>query len=279
MNIDFSTKVTNSDLDEQIKKRFSPSANILCNYMREMDYLMNILRDCAFKPRYYKEIVEYLHIAGLTSVEIPMTCFCDIPLNKIYEHTYYYGQYGIALNKDSCLVKGMNLQPILYVNFDSNLYADYRDTLSKIVESAQKNEKPDEKWDFLSDMLLSLIAYMKPLAGPMDFRNGRSIDHKDFKDECEWRYIPKKDGMPKVNIGTLTERQEQIYTKVMTRDQAYWLKFTPEDIEYLIVPDDEKAEELVARIMAMRNRIWTKDKKYSLIRKIEISEKFNRNFM
>lgn len=75
------------------------SANILCNYMRKMDYLLLALKVLALKPRYFEERLDYLGISGLNSIAFPMLCFCDIPLSKVGNHMKNYGGYGLAIRK------------------------------------------------------------------------------------------------------------------------------------------------------------------------------------
>lgn len=63
------------------------SSNILCNYMREVDYLKLILDNQAIIPRYVIEPLDYLSIPKLERIAFPMTCFCDIPFSRAIHHT------------------------------------------------------------------------------------------------------------------------------------------------------------------------------------------------
>ena len=51
------------------KLRWKNSANVLCNYMKEPEYLELILRNQAIIPRYVIEPLEYLKI-GLSEILI-----------------------------------------------------------------------------------------------------------------------------------------------------------------------------------------------------------------
>ena len=75
------------------------SSNVLCNYMREPEYLIKILKNQAIIPRYVTEPLDYLKVDGLKRIAFPMTCFCDIPFSKVGNHMTSYGGYGIALTR------------------------------------------------------------------------------------------------------------------------------------------------------------------------------------
>lgn len=87
------TEISNNSIWEQ-------SANALINFMRRREYLEMILHNMAIIPRYYIEYVDYLNIEGLSKVAFPMSCFCDIPLNKLTSHMEFYGDFGIGLDKE-----------------------------------------------------------------------------------------------------------------------------------------------------------------------------------
>lgn len=70
------------------KAHWGNSANVLCNYMKEPEYLELILKNKAIIPRYVIEPLEYLGIQGLNKIAFPMTCFCDIPFAKAATHMF-----------------------------------------------------------------------------------------------------------------------------------------------------------------------------------------------
>ena len=87
--------------------------------MRKLDYLKMILKNSAIIPRYFEEDINYLGIE-IGKISIPVTCFCDINLQRIAPHTSEYGEYGIGFYKEWCLAKG--IQPIHYINERSKLF-------------------------------------------------------------------------------------------------------------------------------------------------------------
>lgn len=52
--------------------KWNNSANILCNYMREPEFLEMILKNQAIIPRYVIEPLDYLRIEGLHKIAFPM---------------------------------------------------------------------------------------------------------------------------------------------------------------------------------------------------------------
>lgn len=102
------------------------SSNVLCNYMREQDYLNQILHNQAIIARYVMEPLDYLDLKDFQKICFPMTCFCDIPFSKVSTHMSHYGEYGIGLDKQAMLEK-YRIQPIHYINADSPLADDFRE--------------------------------------------------------------------------------------------------------------------------------------------------------
>lgn len=247
------------------------SANFLCNFMRKTEYLKKIIRDMAIKPRYFEERIDYLGISDWTTITFPMTCFCDIPLTKVRSHMRVYGNYGIALKKSYCVSK--DVQPILYLNKNSRLKKDFSEVLSKLYSSPELSD--DLK--IYPNMLLGLLLYTKPIDGYMR-RGDEQPEHLLFKDECEWRYVPTvPDDMPLIMnpIDNTAEGQNK-FSEALALDDSTWFKFGIEDIEYIIVPDEPEALDMINAIRNMKKK--TLRDKHRLISKIEIADKIQTNF-
>ncbi len=273
MNKDSITFPKNST--ESIIGFSSTSANVLCKYMTKPEYLHEILRDMAIKPRYVPEIIDYFREDSLQSVSIPMICFCDIPLVKVRSHSQYYGEYGIALDKKKCMTK--NVQPITYINVNSRYYEDFSSVISLLMNS---DDQPEDKWRALSDFVLTQILYSKPVYGET-IKDGEKIQRL-FKDECEWRYIPKlPDDMELVLINKKnTNEGRDLYNKALSSNsnKSTWLSFVPDDISFLIVPDENAAIELIEYI-SKELSFYDEKIRHRLISKIEVSSKIDKNFI
>lgn len=51
---------SNNNASEQLQ--YYTSANYLCNFLREREYMIRILKDMAIRPRYCEERIDYLGI-------------------------------------------------------------------------------------------------------------------------------------------------------------------------------------------------------------------------
>lgn len=216
------------------------SAHALFNCMKELQYLKLALTNMGIAPRYYPEYVDYLKINNLNKIIFPMTCFCDIPLSKLNYHIDNYGSYAIGLDKANWGISN-GLQPIKYVNPQSQLSKDYVSSFN-----IASNINLSEKDSVLKDYILSDLLFTKPLIGKMDKK-----DNVLFQDECEWRYVPPLSD--KINIPlVLSQNQTQIlnynlelYNRVILEHPELWLRFTIEDIRYLIVPNESDSKLLL----------------------------------
>ncbi len=254
------------------------SANILCNYMRKAEYLYKAIKNLALMPRYFEEKMDYLNVGGFTSIAFPMICFCDIPLSKVASHMSEYGSYGIALKKHKFINK--DIQPISYLNTNSRLCNDFTEALQKLFGS----ERIPKEWEIIPNAILSQLLYTKPISGIMK-RVGYRSQKMLFQDECEWRYIPENLGDYPLFIPVeyLNDKGIKKYSDALNKRKETWLRFDVKDIEYIIVPDEREAGNLIDFIIKMRGlkgvHIWNKTEKSEILSKIEIAEKFDKNLI
>ncbi len=245
------------------------SANVLCNYMKEAEYLEKILRNQAIIPRYVIEPLEYLGVEGLQQIAFPMTCFCDIPFSKAGNHMTLYGRYGIALDKQT-IIKKFKVQPIHYMNPESPLASDFRETFSNYYRKEKRVHQEDK---ILLDYVLSTLMYMKPISG-LEKINGE-LQPYIFQDECEWRYIPSGNFPSSIPLlikeDQITEKGKNAYSTVLEKHPETWIKFAWDDVRYIIVPD----ESALKRVIEVIKELPLGDtKKYLLISKIEVGNRF-----
>lgn len=213
------------------------SANTLFHFIEELGYLISILKREAVVPRYCVESVDYLKIA-YKSIAYPMLCFCDINLHKIENHISLYGGYGIAFSKEWGIRKG--IQPIQYVNERSYLCKDF----SKAFKMALNSSYTDEAQNYL----LSQMYFLKPIEGNM---KRKGVDkHKNFTDECEWRYVPE---VEKLDLPVVLKDSEIVQKDTFNVALLYaketWLKFTVDDIKYLIIKNGDDLDRLLEIIL------------------------------
>lgn len=249
----------------------SNSSNVLCNYMKEQQYLNMILQNKAIIPRYVMEPLDYLNLMGIHKICFPMTCFCDIPFSRVTTHMSRYGEYGIGLDKWAVLNK-YRIQPIHYMNGDSPLTDDFREAFK--VSTSEHFEGSTE---ILVNYLASSLMYMKPIKGYVDNDKGEK-EMRVFQDECEWRFIPS-DHFPKelhliLKQHETTEKAKEKYSDVLRNHQDCWLKFEWDEVRYIIVPDEASVKNTITIIRELKLDDREKD---MLISKIEISRRFSQN--
>lgn len=264
----------NEIIENDIIFEFKQSANVLFNFMRELDYLKKILKNKAIIPRYYEESIEYLEIGKIKKIVFPMTCFCDINLNKLESHVEYYGTIGIGLDKGWAIGKG--IQPIHYVNTKSDILIMFK----KIFTEAFDKEEVSELENVYYSYLLMHLLYIKPLNGKM-LNSKKEYINKNFHDEKEWRYIPKieeSDGieliLPSEYIGN--SKAYNTYSDGLYKLNHLWLSFDYADIEYLIVENNIQRNSLIDFIV---NELDCDSiDKYTLISKISVFNKLKKDW-
>lgn len=243
------TKATTNDYIRPIQ-----SANTLFHFVNKINYLTDIIERDAIVPRYCVENVIYLKIP-YNEIAYPMLCFCDINLHKINEHIHFYGGYGIAFSKQWGIEKG--IQPIQYINVDSDLRKAFSKAFNMALDSIDN--------DLTHDYLLAQMYFFKPIEG--DMPREKTTEHKNFTDECEWRYIPNvtNENMPGILTGNELFQRDTLNRALMYAIDT-WLKFSVNNVKYLIIQNSEDFDVLIDAIMKKSN--LTEREKNILISKI-----------
>lgn len=243
------------------------SANSLFRFVTKLDYLIDILRNKAFIPRYYGEDIKPYKIdINEDYLYYPMICFCDIPFHRINEHIHLYGAdgYGIAFSKKWGIEN--KVQPLQYINPNSNLCSDFRDAFSASLKS--------ETEDSARNFLLSQLFYYKPILGEME-RDGNLIT-RVFTDECEWRYIAEVDPniLPQV-IPESKSHLKEFYNEALKEKSEYWLTYDWDDIKYIII---KSRDELSKVHQLLDDKIEDKMQLINLISKIIVWDDMKGDF-
>ncbi|MBQ6430883.1 MAG: hypothetical protein IJJ99_03280 [Oscillospiraceae bacterium] len=228
-------------LDRSYFPRPKQSANTLFNFMKRQEYLKQIISKQAILPRYVQEDISYLGI-DIQSISIPMTCFCDINMQKIAAHTRVYGRYGIAFHKNWSIKHG--IQPIHYINPDSLICKDFQVAFSEAERLAHDGADTP-----VSDYLFSHLAFMKPLY-LWNLEDGKV---QNFHDEREWRYIPSFDPseteLPPFLLGSNNnQKSRDSHNLGIAQLPSSWLNFEWSDIKYILVPVASAKSSIIAFI-------------------------------
>ena len=197
----------------------TPKSNTLFHFTKTSESLKGILKN-GFLPKYCLEDTKYL---TLDYIAYPMVCFCDIPLSRIYEHTEFYGGYGLGMTKEWGMKNA--LAPILYTPIEGIL-SDFANYLLSLDMKDTKGESTTEQLD-LSEHFFRLISMIKPISGNMVV--GGKVIEKDFYQENEWRFVPK--GFKVIFAHKFEEERNSKNSKVSDNK----LDFSPADVKYIFV--------------------------------------------
>jgi hypothetical protein len=176
-----------------------------------------------FRPRYCLEDTRYL---GVDFFAFPMSCFCDIPISRIREHTTFYGEYGLGMTKE--WGQKNNLEPLIYTP-STGAVADF---INYFVGTESDKVHPNDKalYKAISGHFDRMVALTKPLTGNM-LVGGKAIE-KDFYQENEWRYVPK-------DYDLLSQEEFDAKRDNMNADlEKNALSFLPNDVKYIFVKSD-----------------------------------------
>lgn len=301
---------------------YAQSANTLFHFMTRPEYLEDILLKKAIIPRYCKENLKYLQISNgkepFPEAFVLQKCFCDIPFHKLtetfqlraigetyeklndsekarlpvnYTHPDFYGKYAIAFSKK--WGERNNLQPIHYLNEYSQYAKDLSNLINQILNS-------DDVPDVYVDDILNRLCFVKPLRGSMkrkfkrDDENEVEIEYqKNFHDEQEWRYVPS------IDIASSVKKDIVIANPYLLkmngkgidineglkedRCSSLWIKYSYEDIRYIIVPDGTARINIINTIMSISDDKFNKQlnveiQKHILMSKILVLEEIRKDW-
>ena len=159
-----------------------------------------------------------------------MTCFCDIPISRISEHTAFYGDYGIGMTKE--WGRRNSLHPLLYA-VPGAVISESISTLVGITEAKPRDSKKVEDLKYeASSLVFELIPYVKPIVGKMIVAG--AIVEKDFSQENEWRYVPDHDTFLFKN--NFEERRAELDIEM----EKKIIQFSPCDVKYIFVKSDHE---------------------------------------
>ncbi|OEF97555.1 abortive infection system antitoxin AbiGi family protein [Desulfuribacillus alkaliarsenatis] len=278
MKEDKNHKILQSGENQSLNSNYikpKQSANALFNFMQRLDYLKMILKNKAIIPRYFEEDINYLGIE-IGKISIPVTCFCDINLQRISSHTSEYGEYGIGLYKEWCVVQG--IQPIHYINERSKLVEDFRLAFNSALGYDSENSEVNN----LQNYLFSHLFFIKPILGDMKRSIKDEKVHLNFHDEREWRYIPKlaeinTELLPVLIFDQNNDKTRNLYNRALYDLSDAWMEISPDNIKYLIVKDKFDQVDLI-NYLSTEELNYTQKEKLYLISKIVILEEISEDW-
>ena len=263
-----------ADIEKTTHTSSTIQPDTLFNFMKKVDWLIEIIQNKMIPPRYCVEDITYLQIDGIDKVAYPMKCFCDINLHKLQEHIGWYGACGIAFSKQWGMEKG--IQPLHYINPQSSLRKDFTEVFNSTIQTESKRQSELQRK--LKSYLLHELMYYKPYSGFFENRNTSEKSYKCFTDECEWRYLPNVDFLDYEQIIIYDELNKDYIDNcnaALKTVREVSLQFDYKDIKYLIVENDDDYIKLVDAIIHLPIR---RNEKYWLSSKIIVWDKSKGDF-
>ena len=246
------------------------SSNTLIHITKNKTSLKGILSN-DFKIKYCLEktrSASFDYIFG-----VPMVSFCDIPLSQVKNHIKSYGSYGIGLSREWAIKNGLN--PVLYIEENSVLAEHTFDVLYDKVLENKKVEELTETELALADF----FRYTKNYQGELK-RNGKLIkkDYR-FSDEREWRYCPEKNILKKSPY-IIDKHEHYIKNKSKYNNpiSKLRLKFSPDDITYIIIKSEKEISEFVRFLEDTKGKNFTLEQVRRLTTRIITTEQIHTDF-
>ena len=231
------------------------SSNTLIHFTSSAEKLKGILTS-NFKLSYCKECAV---IGGKKSTfHVPMVSFCDIPLSQIKDHISKYGEYGIGMTRSWARKNGLN--PVLYMENDSQLSKSYRKALKYFSSTAAKegtaNLAPDHKDAVIA--LADILGYVKNYENDLERKGGVVPDYR-FSDEREWRYVPASSSTQLWLVPGKTFEDVGQKEQAQRRAEHHLLEFERNDIKYIIIRDDSEIRDFVDHLRHAKRKYAYED--------------------
>lgn len=202
-----------------------PKSDNLFHFTKTIQILKLILKE-GIKPRYCLEDFSWSDWSN-DYMAYPMSCFCDIPLSRISEHTDFYGDYGIGFSKQWGLKNKLN--PVVYTPPSGKVQS--------LASFLLDMENPINKEGVYEQHLYNFISLIKPTIGKMIIA-GKVIE-KEFYQENEWRHVPIVQNL------LLKEEFENRKDSENEIVEQHGLAHLPNDIRYIFVKEDSDIPEIV----------------------------------
>lgn len=270
------TGVTNTKKEPHPKHIPSKvQADTLFTFADQLEWIIKPLQQKMLSPRYCTEDIAYLKITGIRKIAIPMKCFCDINFHRLGEHLNWYGYYGLAFSKEWGMRK--KIQPIQYLNPESELRKDISDAFTAALKDKTDNQTQTQKK--LQDYILHQIMYCKPYSGKFINRRTNKKAEKCYTDECEWRFVSDVSvaGYPPVifDKDILNSGNTTLMSNAMDGLEQISLTFDYSDVKYIIVNNESDLQKITEEIEKFEA---SETEKHSLISKVIVWENSKEDF-
>lgn len=211
---------------------------IIIHATKTIEALKSILSTSSLRLSYSSEDFS-IGTNKISSAAHPMVCFCEHNLAELDKKKITYGRYGIAFSRDWSLQN--RISPVIYVDGNS-LAAKGLATLLK----ARQNKMGKELPKYLRLPIMEIKCFTKNVRGYNSYLNEQDFD---FKNENEWRYVPRKSDIN----GNLISQNQSTYLKNRERHNRkllpYPLKFNMPDVEMVFVATDSEVQQISSEFL------------------------------
>lgn len=255
--------------------------NSLYNFKKKKKYFLEVLQEFRFIPRYCQEFILLDNKSDRPALEIitPMVCWCDIPLERIKNHTARYGEYGIGISKEWAIQNWIN--PVIYVIEDTIIaraFSQQKDMMIALQEILDSDQNLKKKIAHITGPLFNAGNLISQHIKPYSYQKIRSRqENRKFYDEKEWRYVPD----PILPFETLTlfpfmyqndEEIKQAINEANEKIKNRCLFFEPDDIRIILVKEEEEKDEIFQCLNKTCEEKGFKNKFYSIKEKVKTLE-------
>jgi len=228
------------------------SSNLLYHFTSDIEVLISILENGFWPMTAIEDISFMMPKYEKARVGIPMVCFTDIPIELADEHRKVYGLFGIGMKKEWGIKNGLN--PISYMLKGSEIYNAYNHLQWVAQQNALKLDATNKDKD-KHKTLEMMVAFMNYAGFIKEYSHDVTLNSKPFYDEREWRYLPPFrdpgvgiDGYCNRLLPNIVDSKEEKDKLNKHMIQKYTLKFQPDDVENIIVPNQDNASLLCHRL-------------------------------
>lgn len=232
---------TKTHLSSNAAAEASPKEHRLFHYTSARPYLESLLREGIW-PRYCIEEFDWL-LDGNICIAFPVACFCDIPLSAAGEHKARYGQYAVALRKDSA--GELDINPMWYLQEGARIIEHLKDVC---------DARPRITLDTIPDSLKPILPFLKSTIGGQPDRNAKRLGTFEimaFEEELEWRHTPST----LIDTWKMGYGRESLASVDHDQSLAHRLALKPEIIDEVFVTNDAERNQIETTFPWLSGRV------------------------
>lgn len=202
----------------------------------------------------------------------PLISFCDIPLTRVEAHVDKYGGYSLGMNQTWGLKNG--LTPIVYYDSRMPLFKKVQDlykTNNNIKSRELDKQTIQSSTIMATKQSVEYLKYHKCFYKPMikekkqkevDYNKKSDTKYNYYHQENEWRYVPNIEcfkNQTTEKFFAFSDEVKALNQTMLNHIENYnTLKFSYDDIEYIIVPHKQDIPPLIKRLKSLK-----KSKRYN----------------